>query len=212
MPSPRPDFSLEDPLGGVIAGIDEAGRGPLAGPVVAGCVILPRGAAWLSGLHDSKQLKSARREDLFAHLVTEAACGIGEASAAEIDTLNIHHATLLAMQRAFAALHTAVGASAEVVCSHVLVDGRFTPSLPCPATAVVKGDSRSLSIAAASIIAKVHRDRLMQELHTRHPVYGWNRNAGYPTAVHLAALQAHGITPEHRRSYAPVRAVLQKTV
>ena len=205
MQTQRPDFSLEHSLSGPVAGIDEAGRGPLAGPVVAGCVILPGGATWLAGLHDSKQLTAARREQLFACIVADAPHGIGEASPEEIDTLNIHHATLLAMQRAFAAMTVRCGA---VTCGHVLVDGRFTPSLPRPATAVVKGDSRSLSIAAASILAKVHRDRLMQEFHRQHPVYGWDRNAGYPTAVHLAALQAHGATILHRRSFAPVKAIL----
>ena len=200
MRTPKPDFSLEDALTGPVAGIDEAGRGPLAGPVVAACVLLPRGAAWLGGLHDSKQLTALRREALSAHILAEAAYGIGLASAAEIDALNIHRATLVAMQRAFAAMGQP--------CGHVLVDGKFTPALPCPATAVVKGDSRSLSIAAASIVAKVHRDRIMQELHARNPAYGWDRNAGYPTAAHRAALRTHGVTEAHRRSYAPVREIL----
>jgi ribonuclease HII len=209
MRTQRPDFSLEQTLllagDGPVAGIDEAGRGPLAGPVVAGCVILPQAAAWVAELHDSKQLSAVQRTALFEQIIATAACGIGEASAAEIDALNIHHATLLAMQRAFAAMHAA---NAGLQCGHVLVDGKFAPSLACPATAVVKGDSRSLSIAAASILAKVYRDRLMQAAHESYPMYGWSRNAGYPTAAHLAALAAHGVTALHRRSFAPVRAIL----
>jgi ribonuclease HII len=217
-----PDFSLEDalatPAGGVVAGIDEAGRGPLAGPVVAACVMLSRTAYWLGGLRDSKRLGAARRESLAALIRAEAHHGIGLASAQEIDTFNIHHATLLAMRRAFDAMTSAINAAVAggggkgAACSHVLVDGRFVPLLPCPAQAVVRGDACSLSIAAASIVAKVHRDALMMELHRRWPAYGFDRHAGYPTAAHLAALRQHGAIPEHRQSFRPVRAQLAQDV
>jgi ribonuclease HII len=200
-----PDFSLEKATGGLVAGIDEAGRGPWAGPVVAGAAILDR--AGLSdvlrrGLDDSKKLKRSRREELFEALEAEARIGIGAAEVAEIDSLNILRASLLAMARAVGDL--------GVVPELALVDGNRQPNLPCPVVCVVKGDGRSLSIAAASIAAKVTRDRIMADLARAHPGYGWERNSGYGTAEHQAALRRLGVTPHHRRSFAPVIKILGK--
>lgn len=184
-----------------IAGVDEAGRGPLAGPVVAGAVIL--GTKTIVGLGDSKAKTARQRERLYAALRADArAVGIGLASAAEIDELNIHHASLLAMARAVANL--------AVQPDEVLVDGRFTPALPCPTRAIVGGDAAVAAIGAASIVAKVYRDRLMLDLHAEFPAYGFDRHKGYPTAVHLRALTAVGPCPAHRRSYAPVQRVLAR--
>lgn len=183
-----------------VAGIDEAGRGPWAGPVTASAVILdPR--ATPDGLNDSKALGARRREALYMELLEAAEIGIGWASVAEIDALNIRNATFLAMRRAVAALP-------RVPC-HALVDGNVVPpDLGCPATDMVKGDARSLSIAAASVVAKVARDRYMAELDAMHPGYGWQRNAGYGTAEHRAALQHLGVTEHHRRSFAPIHNIL----
>ncbi|TAN59249.1 MAG: ribonuclease HII [Rhodospirillales bacterium] len=200
-----PDFSLELAAGGRVAGIDEAGRGPWAGPVVAGAVILdaariPPDIA--ASLDDSKKLSAARREALFAPLMNGgwAKVGIGMASPGEIDDLNILKATYLAMRRALDALGE--------IPSLALVDGNRAPPLPCKVQTVVKGDGISLSIAAASIAAKVTRDRLMADLAKRYPGYGWETNAGYGTALHQAALARLGVTPEHRRSFAPVAALV----
>jgi len=198
-----PDFALEHAAGGVVAGIDEAGRGPWAGPVVAGAVILdPRELPddLRHGLDDSKALRPAARERLFARLPACARIGIGRAEVEEIDTLNILQATMLAMARAAGAL--------GVVPDLALVDGNRVPELPCPARAVVKGDAKSLSVAAASIVAKVTRDRVMAELAAAYPGYGWERNAGYGTAEHRAALERLGVTPHHRRSFAPIIKML----
>lgn len=185
----------------VIAGVDEAGRGPLAGPVVAGAVIL--GAASIAGIGDSKSKTARQREQLYGALLAGArAVGIGLASAAEIDELNIHHASLLAMARAVANL--------AVPPSEVLVDGRFTPHLPCPARAIVGGDASVAAIGAASIVAKVYRDRLMLDLHAEFPAYGFDRHKGYPTVAHLRALAAVGPCRAHRRTYAPVQRVLAR--
>ncbi len=199
MTPPAPDLSLEAGLEGPVAGVDEVGRGPWAGPVVAAAVILDP-AFVPDGIADSKRLSAARREALFAALGEAARIGLGAASVAEIERLNILGASLLAMQRAVAALGVAPG--------HVLVDGDRLPPLPCPATAVVGGDSRSLSIAAASIVAKVTRDRLMARLARRYPGFGWERNAGYGTRAHRAGLAAHGPTPHHRRGFAPIARLL----
>ncbi len=199
-----PDFTLEQALaqknGGPIAGVDEVGRGPWAGPVVTAAVILlPNLPAGLqSQIQDSKALSHQRREAIAEALPAYAAIGIGAASVPEIDRLNVLAATMLAMGRAVAVLPVRPAA--------VLVDGNRLPTLPCPAETVVKGDTRSLSIAAASIIAKVLRDRLMRRLAMRYPAYGWERNAGYGTKLHQAGLAANGITPHHRRSFAPIRA------
>ena len=190
-----PDFSLEEAAGGIVAGIDEAGRGPWAGPVVAAAVILERGAI-PAGLDDSKVLSRKRRENLYDALLGTARAGVGAAGVDEIDSLNILAASLLAMQRAVADL----GAVPDLA----LVDGNRAPRLPCPVRCVVKGDALSLSIAAASIVAKVTRDRLMADLAVSWPGYGWERNAGYGTREHRAALERLGVTPEHRKSFAPI--------
>ena len=181
-----------------VCGIDEVGRGPLAGPVMAACVVIPveslRLSFW-SEITDSKKLTAKKREKLFPLIKEHTIWGLGQASEEEIDTLNIHHATLLAMKRAYM--------EAGITPQQALVDGKFCPDIPCPAQAVVKGDSKHLEIAAASIIAKVTRDRLMAALHETWPVYGWKKNAGYGTAEHRAAIEEHGITPHHRKSFAP---------
>lgn len=198
-----PDFSYEDQLSGIVAGVDEAGRGPWAGPVVAGAVILDRARlspSLAAALDDSKRLKPTRREALLLQLADCARMGIGVATAEEIDRLNILKATFLAMVRAVEALCQPV--------DHALVDGNQPPPLSCRVTTVVKGDGKSLSIAAASIVAKVTRDRLMAKLATTYPGYGWERNMGYGTAEHQAGLARLGVTPEHRRSFAPVASRL----
>jgi ribonuclease HII len=201
-----PDFTLEEEFSGTVVGIDEAGRGPWAGPVVAGAVILDRDKLPYSlrhGLNDSKKLSPAAREKLFALLTPDIAkVGVGQASAIEIDQLNILKATFLAMARAVEAL--------GVVPGLALVDGNRPPPLPCPVRCVIKGDGKSLSIAAASIIAKVTRDRIMSDLAIRYPEFGWERNAGYGTAEHQAALARLRPTPEHRASYAPIKRLLTK--
>jgi ribonuclease HII len=191
-----PDFTLEKRLGGVVCGVDEAGRGPLAGPVVAAAVILDRKRV-PRGIDDSKKLTAEKREDLYWRIMERGRVGIGAASVAEIARLNIFHATMLAMCRAVTAL--------RVVPDHALVDGNHCPKqLCCPATAVVDGDALSISIAAASIIAKVTRDRAMAKLHLRYPAYGWDSNKGYGTPAHHAGLKAAGISPHHRLGFAPV--------
>lgn len=185
---------------GLIAGVDEAGRGPLAGPVVAAAVILDD-LHPIKGLADSKKLTALRRERLFDEIRAKAlACCIAEASVEEIDRINVLQATLLAMRRAVEGL--------RLVPHKVLVDGNRLPVLRVPAEAIVRGDAKVPAISAASILAKVHRDRLCQALHDAHPQYGFATHKGYPTPDHLAALREHGACPEHRRSYAPVRAVL----
>ena len=208
MPSPKSSRSPDLPrqLGlhwdgpGLVAGVDEAGRGPLAGPVVAAAVILDE-LQPIAGLADSKVLSPLKRERLFDEIRARAlACCIAEASGEEIDRLNILHATMLAMKRAVEGL--------RLLPRKVLVDGNRLPVLKVPGEAIVKGDSTVPAISAASILAKVHRDRLCQALHAEHPQYGFDVHKGYPTAAHLAALRQHGACPQHRRSYAPVRAAL----
>ena len=184
----------------LLCGVDEAGRGPLCGNVVAAAVILAPQRP-IAGLRDSKKLTARRRELLAAEIRTHAlAWAIGEASVAEIDRLNILHATMLAMQRAVAGL--------SVVPQLVRIDGNRCPALPMPCEAVVGGDASDVSIAAASILAKVERDAQMLALDTQFPAYGFARHKGYPTAEHLRALVEHGVLDCHRRSYAPVRALL----
>ncbi|MCE2916941.1 MAG: ribonuclease HII [Rubrivivax sp.] len=187
-------------LPALIAGVDEAGRGPLAGPVVAAAVILdPRRP--IRGLADSKAMSAARRERLYDAIQAEALCVcVAEASVDEIDTLNILGATMLAMQRAVAGL--------RLVPQRVLVDGNRVPSLAMPVAAVVQGDARIAAVAAASILAKVTRDRGCETLHQVYPDYGFAQHKGYPTPEHLAVLQRLGACPAHRRSFAPVREVL----
>ncbi|MBA4178684.1 MAG: ribonuclease HII, partial [Leptothrix sp. (in: Bacteria)] len=196
MPS-RKSFRLEQlgpgwGLPGLVAGVDEAGRGPLAGPVVAAAVILdPRQP--IRGLGDSKALSARRREALFDEIRASAlCCAIASASAEEIDQLNILQATLLAMRRAVESL--------RLLPHRVVVDGNRVPALKMPVAAVVKGDALVPAISAASILAKVQRDRLCLDLHAQHPQYGFDAHKGYPTAEHLAALRQHGACPAHRRS------------
>ena len=198
-----PDFNLERAAGGCVAGIDEAGRGPLAGPVIAAAVILDAETLpdmLLDGIDDSKVLTKARRAELFAVLQSCAHIGVGGASAAEIDRINILAATLRAMGRAVDAL--------GIVPDLALIDGNRTPELSCPAKAVVRGDQASLSIAAASIVAKVTRDRIMATLARRHPGFGWEHNAGYGTMEHKQALTRLGVTPHHRKTFAPINKIL----
>ncbi len=189
-----------DPADGLAAGVDEAGRGPLAGPVIAAAVILDP-ARPIAGLADSKLLSAARRERLVVEIESRAlAFALGRAEVGEIDDLNILQATLLAMQRAVAALDPAP--------ERAFIDGNRCPRLGCPAIAVVQGDRKIAAIAAASILAKVARDREMCALDADYPGYGFARHKGYPTSDHLAALAALGVTPAHRRSFAPVRALI----
>lgn len=206
-----PDLRLEQEAwaGGarVVVGIDEAGRGPWAGPVVAAAVVLDLAtlpADLLTGLDDSKKLTAPRRAALFARLAGCARIGVGRAEVAEIDRLNILAATLLAMQRAVAAL--------PLTPCLALVDGNRAPDLPCPVTCVIGGDGQSLSIAAASIVAKVTRDRVMGELAALYPGYGWETNVGYGTREHRCALLRLGVTPHHRRSFAPINKMLSPGV
>ena len=185
------------------AGIDEVGRGPLAGPVVAAAVVLGNGNSW-EGVKDSKGLSPKQRTLLAENLREQVvAWALGRCEVDEIDTLNIFNASLLAMRRAFEGLHAKV--------SLALVDGKFAPELSVPSYAVIKGDSRVTSISAASILAKVARDREMQELDQYFPQYGFAQHKGYPTAKHIAALREHGPCPHHRQSFKPVRAVLNST-
>ncbi len=202
---PRPDYALEnnalaETSGGRVAGVDEVGRGPLAGPVVAAAVVFPHGvpAALTPLIADSKTLSAAWREKAAAALRASPAVefGVGAASVAEIARLNILGASLLAMRRAVRRLPVAPNVA--------LVDGNRAPDLPCPVRCVVGGDARSLSIAAASILAKVLRDRLMTRLAVRYPGYGFERHAGYPTAFHRAALALIGPCRHHRRGFGPV--------
>jgi ribonuclease HII len=187
-------------LDGPVCGVDEAGRGPLAGPVVAAAVILRKGHI-PKGLNDSKQLSEEDRESLYPQILEMAlAVGVGEASVGEIDLVNIRQATHLAMARAVRAL--------GVPAAFALVDGNDPPALPCRCDTLVGGDGRSLSIAAASIVAKVTRDRMMVALHDEHPGYNWRNNKGYGTAEHYHGLKAHGVTEHHRRSFAPIHNLL----
>jgi ribonuclease HII len=204
-----PDFELELAYEGLVAGIDEAGRGPWAGPVTAGAAILIRDRApadLLNDLDDSKKLTRDTRERLFQRLQEGEGdwirSGIGQAQAEEIDQLNILKATFLAMRRALDQL--------GVLPAMALVDGNRPPPLPCPVRTVIKGDGKSLSIAAASILAKVTRDRRMQELALQYPGFGWETNAGYGTAEHQEALRRLGPTPEHRRSFRPVKELVER--
>jgi ribonuclease HII len=195
-----PDYLTEQSVGGRVAGIDEVGRGPLAGPVVACAVWLSPNevdGTLLSRLNDSKLIPKKHREALSQELVSLPAerfrYSISLASVAEIDQINILQAAMLAMQRAYDGISSVVDS--------IIVDGNKVPGVPCPALAIVGGDRKSLSIAAASIIAKVHRDSLMELMSKQFPEYGWNRNAGYGTKEHLAAIDIFGLTEHHRRSF-----------
>ncbi|MFO0457146.1 MAG: ribonuclease HII [Alphaproteobacteria bacterium] len=184
-----------------VCGVDEAGRGPWAGPVVAAAVIFSDYVP-IEGLNDSKQVAASRRIILYEQIMAQCSVGVGQVSADEIDRMNIWRATELAMQRAVAAL--------PVAAAFALIDGNRIPAcLPCPSSAIIRGDSISPSIAAASIIAKVTRDQIMTDYARHYPHYGFERHAGYGTAQHQAALAAHGICPIHRRSFAPIRALLE---
>ncbi|MEM6051251.1 ribonuclease HII [Erwinia sp. P7711] len=193
------------PVATCIAGVDEVGRGPLVGAVVTAAVILDP-ARPIVGLADSKKLSEKRRLALFDEITEKAlSWSLGRAEPEEIDQLNILHATMLAMQRAVAGLH--------ITPDFVLIDGNRCPALPMPSQAVVKGDSLVREISAASIIAKVTRDREMTELDLQFPEYGFAQHKGYPTALHMERLALHGVTPHHRRSFAPVRnAILDAEV
>lgn len=204
-----PDFLLEDTVCGLVAGVDEAGRGPWVGPVVAGCaVFLTRDVdeCLLQNLNDSKKLSKKKREMLYDLLLKEKEkgnmlLGIGEATAQEIDEINILNASFLAMRRAL----SASGCQPDLV----LVDGNREPkNFGFPVKAIIKGDAKSYSISAASILAKVYRDRLMTDMAKKYSGYGFEKNAGYGTKAHIEGLKKFGVTPEHRRSYAPVKEFL----
>ncbi|MBT9384010.1 ribonuclease HII [Pseudooceanicola sp. CBS1P-1] len=201
---PVPDFTHETALFAEgyahVAGVDEVGRGPLAGPVTAAAVILDP-ARIPAGIDDSKRLTERRREEIYEQLCAEHWVSVAQASVAEIDEINILQASHLAMCRAIEGLARKA--------DFVLVDGNRIPkALTLPARAIVKGDARVLSIGAASIVAKIARDQVMRDLAQHYPGYGWERNAGYPTPTHKQALQDLGVTPHHRRSFAPVRSIL----
>lgn len=194
MTSPRSELKL-------VAGVDEVGRGPLAGPVVTAAVILPAQYS-LPGLTDSKRVSPAQRDVLAVQIREQATCyAVAQASREEIDELNILQATLRAMQRAVMRL--------ECTPAHVYVDGNKAPVLPMPSECVIGGDGKIDCVSAASILAKVARDQMMAALALEYPHYGWEKNSGYPTQQHLRALEEYGVTPHHRRSYAPVARALQ---
>ncbi len=208
-----PDFKIEQSVLGAlhVFGVDEAGRGPWCGPVVAACAYWPNyqiPAALAMQIDDSKKLSIAKRETLFEQIIkSDCVYGIGEASAQEIDSLNILQATFLAMQRALEQATAQFG----ILPEFVLIDGNRLPKdWTIPAQAVIKGDHLSLSIATASILAKVTRDRMMVDLARQHPQYGWERNAGYGTKEHIAAIEQYGITPHHRQSYAPIKKFIME--
>ena len=223
------NFDLENEIAGRVCGIDEVGRGPLAGPVVAACVYVDKCVhddGMIVQIKDSKRLSKNKLEELYVWITTHCSYGIGQCSPAEIDELNILWATMEAMKRAYLnmlerrpsegwdplpqkSLDCSMRWNDEDPEFHALIDGnRVPPNMPCPATAIVKGDSKSTSIAAASIVAKVTRDRLVAKLAEDYPHYGWERNAAYPSPAHLKALQEHGITPHHRKSFKPVKALI----
>ena len=206
-----PDFEWEDKLKAITVGVDEAGRGPWAGPVVAGAVVIldhNLDEFLLKGLNDSKKLSAKKREQLYEHLFAaqdkgQVFIGIGMSSVKEIDENNILQATFLAMRRAVAQL--------KIQPQYALIDGNQKPKeFLCDCHTVIKGDAKSYSIAAASIIAKVYRDRLMCELAQKYPYYGFEKNAGYGTPAHVSGLRLHGVTPVHRLSYKPIQKFLLK--
>lgn len=199
-----PDFSVESSLGGLVAGIDEAGRGPWAGPVVAAAVILEPSKMppeLIAGLDDSKKLRKPVREMLYDHIKAGAAHGVGQASVEEIDEINILQATMLAMRRAFENLPDAP--------QFAIVDGNRDPGLGVSTRCLIGGDASSLSIAAASILAKVTRDLIMEGLASEFPGYGWEKNAGYGTKRHQQGLAEYGVTPHHRRTFAPIAKLIK---
>ena len=200
MPESETTLSLFDTGGEVICGVDEAGRGPLAGPVFAAAVILDP-AKPIAGLRDSKKLSAAKREALALLIQRDAlAWSIAQCSETEIDTLNILQATMLAMRRAIEVL--------RIVPTLALIDGNRCPVCTVRAEAIIKGDDKVAEISAASILAKTARDAALMHMHQQYPAYAFDQHKGYPTALHLARLRLHGVAPVHRRSYAPVRALL----
>lgn len=209
LPSASDTFAIERSLlgqgMGPVAGVDEAGRGPLAGPVVAACVILPEHCDYRV-FRDSKTLSEKSRERLANLLQGNGAIfGLGLAEPAEIDAINILQASLLAMQRAVKACARANQANSGILPAYLLVDGKFPVSLAMPQQTLIRGESRSASIAAASILAKVHRDHLMADLHQQYPCYNWLENKGYPTRAHRQLIAEHGPCPQHRKSFKGVR-------
>ena len=201
----KPSFELENNIDGPVCGLDEVGRGPLAGPVTAACVYIPKHAyalPFIPEIRDSKKLSKPKLEYLYDAITTHFDWAVAEKTPQEIDEMNILQASLSAMADAMLQIH------AKPV--HALVDGIHIPkTLPCRASAVKKGDNISVSIAAASIVAKVTRDRFMEKLHQEHPHYGWNTNVGYPSQAHLDGIDAHGITKFHRKSFGPVKNFLE---
>lgn len=210
MKSSLPDYQIEQSCTGPVCGIDEVGRGPLAGPVVAAAVVLKPealGTDTIRMINDSKKLTTQKRQQICLGLRDIAHIGIGLADVAEIDQHNIYHATFIAMKRAYEELC----GQRNVLPATALIDGNKTPDLPCRMQAVIKGDQKSISIAAASIIAKEFRDDIMRKLANEFPDYGWDTNAGYGTHKHLEGLKIHGVTPHHRRFFKPVSEVLAIT-
>jgi ribonuclease HII len=202
MPWQPVERDLRSAGGLLVAGVDEVGRGPLAGPVVACAVVMPYDAPLIRGVADSKMVSAALRPVLAAKIMQRALCvSLGAASVREIDEINIYQASVLAMRRAIQRL--------RVVPDHIVIDGKPIRTLGVPHTALIKGDAICYSIACASIVAKVTRDRLMTSLARRHPAYLWERNAGYGTAAHLSALANAGVTVHHRKSFAPVQCLVR---
>lgn len=200
-----PDFELEDMHDGPVFGLDEVGRGPLAGPVITACVYIPQHArelAFISDLKDSKKISKPKLEVLYGLITQHCEWQVAEISPAEVDEINVLQASLKGMCIACNSMATEP--------AFALIDGNRMPKeLCCNAQTVVKGDNKSYSIAAASIVAKVTRDRIMKALHQEHPHYGWDSNAGYPSPAHLEGIDAHGITDHHRKSYAPIKNYLE---
>lgn len=200
------DFTFEDEFAGdknVVCGIDEVGRGPLAGPVVAACVVIPkdvRNEEFVQHIKDSKKLSLKKREELFEKIIARCQYAISEITPEEIDEINILQATLKAMKES----HDQISG-----ITHALIDGNKAPALSSKTRTVVKGDQKSKSIAAASIIAKVYRDRIMLKLAKQYPYYGWETNVGYPTKEHRDAILQYGITPAHRKSFGPVKKIIE---
>lgn len=199
-----PDFELENMHAGPVFGLDEVGRGPLAGPVVAACVYIPKevyALPFIGELKDSKKIAKGKLEAIYGLITQHCEWRVAEISPQEVDVINVLQASLKAMTLSLVAMETEP--------MFALVDGNKLPDLPCPAQTVVKGDNKSYSIAAASIVAKVTRDRIMSARHEEFPHYGWNSNAGYPSQAHRDGIDAYGITVHHRKSYAPVKNYLE---
>lgn len=205
-----PTLKIEQTFKGLVCGIDEVGRGPLAGPVIAcSAIIKPTALSHPSVnlINDSKKISAKKRQKICSDIDDIAIYSLGQATVEDIDTHNIFQATFLAMRRAY----TNLCEQLDTPPIAALIDGKFTPNLPCQCLPVIKGDQKSLSIATASIIAKEHRDNLMHNLSRAHPHYGWENNAGYGTKQHIQAINTHGITPHHRKSFKPISEVLSTT-